>query len=153
MPRFCPSDERREPGSTPPANFFLNDRPAQPRIPAATTRAQAAGIRVPYQMHHGDIDNTVPLSHDQRLDSILAAHRVTRDLRTYTGFDHGDIPLDAVMLGRVKTWYAAHGVLDPVATRSAVPVLRNPAVRPGKQETARRNLLGRKVGAEGRRPD
>jgi dienelactone hydrolase len=78
---------------------------------AAPVDSQVVGIRAPYQMHHGDLDTTVPLSSGQRLDGILAAQGVTRELVVYPGFGHNQIPFDATMLARVREWYTRHGVL------------------------------------------
>lgn len=86
---------------------------------AATSPTQAQGITVPYQMHHGDSDKTVLLSSDRRLDSILTAKGVTHELLVYPGYGHNEIPLDTQMLGRVKTWYARHGMLASTPTAVA----------------------------------
>lgn len=83
---------------------------------AATSLTQAQGITVPYQMHHGDSDKTVLLASDRRLDSVLTAKGVTHELLVYPGYGHNEIPLDTQMLGRVRTWYANHGVLGSTPT-------------------------------------
>ena len=46
----------------------------------APTEAQIAGIRAPYQMHHGDRDFVVPVVADQLFDAALRARGVTRQL-------------------------------------------------------------------------
>src|SRR5205814_3287677 len=63
-------------------------RPSSIVFGPAPSPAQAAGIRIAFQMHHGDADATVPLSYDQRLDSLLAAAGVQHELDIYTGEDH-----------------------------------------------------------------
>lgn len=83
---------------------------------AATSVTQAQGITAPYQMHHGDSDRTVLLASDRRLDSILTALGVAHELLVYPGYGHNEIPLDTLMLGRVKTWYANHGVIGSTPT-------------------------------------
>jgi dienelactone hydrolase len=79
-------------------------------IGPAPSPAQATGIRIPFQMHHGGNDTTVPLSYDQRLDSLLAAVRVEHELDVYPGEDHLAVRLDPTMLARVRAWYSAHGM-------------------------------------------
>jgi dienelactone hydrolase len=76
----------------------------------APTLAEARTIRVPYQMHHGDADETVPLSYDQRMDSILTSVGDPHELYVYPGADHLAVRLDATMLAHVHDWYAAQGM-------------------------------------------
>ena len=82
---------------------------------SATKTAQANGIITPYQIHHGDADTTVPLPNDQRLDSLLHARGVEQQMYIYPGYSHTDITFDSTMLGRVRTWYAAHGLIPATA--------------------------------------
>jgi dienelactone hydrolase len=77
----------------------------------APTDAQIAGIRAPYQMHHGDRDFVVPLLSDQLFDAALSARGVDHELVIYPGADHDDVSMSPVMLDRVRTWYAGKGVL------------------------------------------
>jgi dienelactone hydrolase len=77
----------------------------------APVEAQVRTIRASYQMHHGDRDTVVQLALDQRLDSILQAAGVVRELLVYPGADHDDVARDPVMLSRVRAWYTTHGVL------------------------------------------
>lgn len=79
---------------------------------AATSRSQARGIAVPYQMHHGDLDSVVLLSSDQRLDSLLQTTGVEHELKVYAGYRHPDMAQDSLMLERVKKWYTDHGLFD-----------------------------------------
>lgn len=76
----------------------------------APSPTQASGIRIPFQMHHGDLDTTVPLSYDLRFDSLLTATSVEHQLYVYSGEDHLQVRTDPTMLGRVHDWYAAHGM-------------------------------------------
>lgn len=76
----------------------------------APSPSQTAPIRTPFQLHHGDLDTTVPLSYDQRFDSLLTATAVEHELFIYMGEDHLQVRLDPEMLDRVHTWYAAHGM-------------------------------------------
>ena len=85
-------------------------RPAQIVFGPAPSPTQAAGIRIPFQMHHGDADATVPLSYDMRLDSLLAAMGVEHQLYVYAGEDHLQVRTDATALGGIRVWYAAHGM-------------------------------------------
>jgi dienelactone hydrolase len=77
---------------------------------AYTKTAQAIGIECPYQVHHGDVDSTVDLSCDVRLDSLLASVGVSHELFVYPGYGHSIIPFDATMLARVHDWYQQHGL-------------------------------------------
>ena len=61
-------------------------------------------------MHHGELDEVVPLSYEQRLDSILAARSVPQELYIYPGEDHVGPSRSPTMLQRVHGWYAAHGM-------------------------------------------
>jgi len=76
----------------------------------APSPAQARGIVTPFQMHHGELDTTVPLSFDQRFDAILTAAHVEHQLFVYPNEGHLQVRADAAMLTRVRAWYAAHGM-------------------------------------------
>jgi dienelactone hydrolase len=78
---------------------------------AATSAAQAAAIAVPYQLHHGDADTTVPLALDQALSNQLANNPTVHQLLVYPGFTHAQIATDAGMLATVRAWYVLHGLL------------------------------------------
>lgn len=80
-------------------------------LAAATTLAQAQGIQVPYQLHHGDADTTVPLAMDQALAAQLAANPTVHQLLVYPGYTHAQIAHDAVMLATVRAWYTQYGLL------------------------------------------
>ncbi|GLC25860.1 alpha/beta hydrolase family protein [Roseisolibacter agri] len=77
---------------------------------AAPTEAQAATIRTPYQLHHGDRDAVVLLAADQRLASVLTASGTTHELQVYPGADHDDVARSAAMLERVRAWYGRWGM-------------------------------------------
>jgi acetyl esterase/lipase len=79
--------------------------------PNATRAQVAAAIRTPYQLHHGDADTVVRLELDQTLQGILEANATLHELHVYPGFTHEQMALDATMLGRVRDWYRARGVL------------------------------------------
>ena len=79
----------------------------------APTPAQAQSVRTPFQMHHGELDATVPLSYDQRFDSLLTATGIEHQLYVYPGEDHLQVRLDPKMLERVRAWYSAHGMFSP----------------------------------------
>jgi dienelactone hydrolase len=80
------------------------------RARPAPIAAQLRGIRVPYQMHHGESDMVVPLSFDRSFDSILAALGVPHELYIYPGADHAAPSRSPVMLERVRQWYTRHGM-------------------------------------------
>lgn len=77
---------------------------------AAPSDSQAATIRTPYQLHHGDSDNVVALLSDQRLATVLLSHGVVHELHVYLGADHDDMSQNAVMLDRVRAWYTSKGI-------------------------------------------
>jgi dienelactone hydrolase len=76
----------------------------------APTVAEASVIQIPYQMHHGDADAEVPLSYDQRLDSVLTATGVDHQLIVYSGAGHLDVRSSPATLSAIHDWYAAHGM-------------------------------------------
>jgi dienelactone hydrolase len=76
----------------------------------APVESQAAGIRTPYQLHHGTIDTVVALSADQRLDEILSARGAVHELIVYQGLGHPEIAQNPTMLDRVRAWYMGHGL-------------------------------------------
>src|SRR4030095_4411125 len=76
----------------------------------APTSAEARTIRVPYQMHHGDADDVVPLSYEQRLDSVLAGVGDQHELYIYPGADHLATRTNPAMFAHVHDWCAAHGI-------------------------------------------
>jgi len=83
---------------------------------AWTKSAQAGGIIVPYQHHHGDADTTVPIQDDYRLDSILAAKGTTHQFYVYPGYNHVMMGFDSTMLSRVHTWYITYGLVPATGT-------------------------------------
>jgi dienelactone hydrolase len=81
-------------------------------IPAVTpTASQVAGIRAPYQMHHGALDIVVPFYADELLANALDAQGVAHELFVYASADHDDLRVNATVLERVRAWYARYGVL------------------------------------------
>ena len=76
----------------------------------APTITEARTILVPYQMHHGDADTVVPLSYDQRLDSVFTSTGTAHQLIIYPGAEHLDVRFSPVVLAHVHDWYAAHGM-------------------------------------------
>jgi dienelactone hydrolase len=76
----------------------------------APTVSQGSAISVPYQMHHGDADTEVPLSYDQRLDSVLTTRHVEHELIVYPGADHLAVRSSPATLAHIRDWYTAHGM-------------------------------------------
>jgi dienelactone hydrolase len=76
---------------------------------AAPGPAQAAVIRTPYQWHHGDRDEVVPLVMDQLLESTFERSGVPHEGHVYAGEGH-DIARHSEVLTRIRAWYAAHGM-------------------------------------------
>jgi dienelactone hydrolase len=98
-----------------PNDFRVASHTAGGILPAGVSGAppnesQVRGIKTPYQLHHGEADDVVPVAADQRLADVLRAVGVPHELHIYAGVGHS-IPLDAVLLGRIRDWYAAHGLM------------------------------------------
>lgn len=74
----------------------------------APSEAQARRIRTPYQLHHGDQDDVVPIAQDQRLDTVLQANLVPHEFHVYVGGTHTDVSQSPTVLARVRAWYAAN---------------------------------------------
>jgi dienelactone hydrolase len=85
-------------------------RPAGILFGPGPTLTQASTIRTPFQLHHGSADSTVPLSFDQRLDSLFTAMALDHQFYVYPGETHEQTRTDTTMLARVHTWYATHGM-------------------------------------------
>jgi dienelactone hydrolase len=85
-------------------------RPSQVLSGPGSTLAQASTIRTPYQTHHGGADSTVPLSFDERLDSLFTAMGLEHQFYVYPGETHEQSRTDTTMLARVHAWYTAHGM-------------------------------------------
>lgn len=77
---------------------------------AAPVESQVRGVRAAYQLHHGDADFVVPLALDQLFAAILRSGGVTSELHVYADAEHNDLARNAIVLGRVRSWYAAHGM-------------------------------------------
>jgi dienelactone hydrolase len=71
--------------------------------------AAAALIRTPYEWHHGEADDVVPLALDQLFDAALARGGAPHQGHVYPGERHGIAQHDQV-LERVRAWYASHGM-------------------------------------------
>lgn len=76
----------------------------------APSESQARLIRTPYQLHHGDQDEVVPIAQDQRLDAILQANPVAHEFYVYAGADHDDVSRSPTVLARIRMWYSAYQV-------------------------------------------
>ena len=85
-------------------------RPARVRAGPAPTVAQAASLRLPYQMHHGGADDVVSLDFDLRLDSVLTRTGTPHELHVYPSAGHLDARATPLILARIHDWYAAHGM-------------------------------------------
>jgi chitodextrinase/dienelactone hydrolase len=89
------------------------------KAPTWTSSTLANGIKVPYQMHHGDADAVVPLKDDQTLDSLLTSKGVTHELKVYAGYTHPDVRDNTTIMNTVKDWYTKYGVFSSTATTAA----------------------------------
>jgi dienelactone hydrolase len=84
-------------------------RPDALPFAAAPGMAPAALIRTPYQWHHGEADDVVPLAMDRLFDAALAAGSGPHEGHVYPGERH-DIAQHPTVLERIRRWYAAHGL-------------------------------------------
>jgi dienelactone hydrolase len=84
-------------------------RPDAIPFAAAPGMAPAALIRTPYQWHHGEADDVVPLAMDRLFDAALAAGSGPHEGHVYPGERH-DIAQHPTVLERIRRWYAAHGL-------------------------------------------
>ncbi|MGH9408211.1 MAG: alpha/beta hydrolase family protein [Vicinamibacterales bacterium] len=76
---------------------------------AAPGASDVAHIRIPFQLHHGDSDETVPLEYDQRFAALLQERNVPHELYVYPG-GHLAPRADPLMFERVRAWYARFGM-------------------------------------------
>jgi dienelactone hydrolase len=73
------------------------------------TSDEVRGIRIPFQLHHGDADQTVPIEWDTRFAEILTDRGVPNELYRYRG-GHLAPRSSPEMLERVHAWYARFGM-------------------------------------------
>jgi dienelactone hydrolase len=85
-------------------------RPPGIRRGPAPSEYQVRGIRIPFLLQHGASDETVPVENDERFSAILAAHGVEHELDVYPGEGHLQVRASPMVLGRIRAWYAAHGM-------------------------------------------
>jgi dienelactone hydrolase len=72
--------------------------------------ADVEHIRIPFQLHHGESDATVPLDYDQRFAALLQSHGVAHELWAYPG-GHLAPQANPLMFDRVRAWYVKYGML------------------------------------------
>ena len=90
-------------------------RPNAIRRGPAPSEFQLRGIRIPFQLHHGAEDETLPLAYDERFDAFLASLGVEHELYVYPGRGHLQVRSDPVLLERIHAWYAKHGMFTGAA--------------------------------------
>ena len=88
-------------------------RPPNIRRGPAPAEYQVRGIRTPFQLHHGGVDETVPVGWDERFDAILSSLGVEHELYVYPGEGHLPVRLDPRVLERIHEWYSKHGMFGP----------------------------------------
>ncbi|MBM3911552.1 MAG: hypothetical protein FJ350_00935 [Sphingomonadales bacterium] len=76
---------------------------------SAPTTTLAAQITCPYIIHHGDSDNTVPISMDTLLNHVLNNTGIPHQFYRYNGYTHSSISQDSLMFERTKQWFLSHG--------------------------------------------
>jgi dienelactone hydrolase len=77
---------------------------------AAPTENDVRRVRTPYQLHHGDADEVVPLVMDEYLAAVLRSAGVLSELHVYPGAAHNDLSRSPTVLARVRAWYQAQGM-------------------------------------------
>src|SRR4030095_15837612 len=92
--------------ASPTAGGVLLDAIHMEGMPAPSV-SQARRIRTPYQWHHGLLDFAVPFLLDRRFDASLDA---PHEGYLYRRLGHSEVAMDAEVLARIRTWYAAHGL-------------------------------------------
>ena len=83
--------------------------------------AQANGISVPYYLHHGDMDATVPLIYGQKMDTILTNNSVIHQLDIYPGYNHSQISQDDTMFVRTHNWYSEYLCVSSTGVTENLP--------------------------------
>ena len=69
---------------------------------ALPSQTQASTIRAPYQIHHGDRDQVIPLLGDQLFAAFLSSRGVTNELIVYPGANHDDVTAAPEVLNRIR---------------------------------------------------
>ena len=90
-------------GGVRPERFFAGPAPGP---------SDVSHIRIPFQLHHGDSDETVPLEYDERFAGLLLARGVPHELYTYPG-GHLAPRSNPLMFERVRAWYQKYGMFQP----------------------------------------
>lgn len=89
-------------GGVRPDRFFAGPAPSS---------GDVSGIRIPFQLHHGESDETVPLDYDEHFAHILLSHGVPHELYVYPG-GHLAPRSDPLMFDRVRAWYQKYGMFQ-----------------------------------------
>ena len=76
----------------------------------APSDSQGMSVRTPYQLHHGDADEVVPIESDRRLSNLLQGSGVPHELFEYPGAEHNGVSTNSTVLARIRTWYSTHGL-------------------------------------------
>lgn len=89
-------------GGVRPDRFFAGPAPSA---------GDVSGIRIPFQLHHGESDETVPIEYDEHFAQVLLAHGVPHELYGYPG-GHLAPRSDPLMFDRVRAWYQKYGMFQ-----------------------------------------
>lgn len=89
-------------GGIRPDRFFAGPAPSS---------SDVSGIRIPFQLHHGDADETVPVDYDERFAGVLLSHGVPHELYLYPG-GHLAPRSNPLMFERVRAWYQKYGMFQ-----------------------------------------
>lgn len=87
-------------GGMRPDRFFAGPAPG---------RKQLQNVRIPFQLHHGDQDATVPVAYDQHFAQFLAGLGVPDELYLYPG-GHLAPRSNPEMFAREYQWYSRFGM-------------------------------------------
>ena len=97
------------PRSSPPTRVIFERHPT-PRGAFGRTRSpvplpakvRPGSIRTPYQLHHGDADDVVPIESDRRLANLLQTGGVVHELHVYPGAEHNAVSTNSAVLARIR---------------------------------------------------
>ena len=98
---------------------------------SAPTTTLAAQITCPYIIHHGDADNTVPITMDSLLNNVFNSTGIPHQFYQYSGYTHSSISMDSLMFVRTQQWFALYGCsnltsIDNPKPTEALAVFPNP---------------------------
>lgn len=80
----------------------------------------ALRVTIPYQIHHGTADPSIPFRYAKRLDSLLSYTGTTHVFFKYPRMNNANMRFDQNMLKRVKLWFDKYASIAKDATAPKV---------------------------------